>query len=150
MWEEAEATWAQSGQVEYGIYQIEATNDCPTWRRHSGPPQTRFRSVRNGLFGKQGARKACLGTAPYPKGRYSVGNELFVPYAATWLDGFHHAYLVRPRAGVPEVTLVPVSALEALNEGSEPELLRDLAMLFGEGAKANGVCRLRSNSIESP
>ncbi|MEZ8187120.1 hypothetical protein ACED29_15000 [Shewanella sp. 5S214] len=149
MWNEAEATWMQRGQVEYGIFQIDATDECPTWRRHSRGPQTQFRSVRNGLFGKQGARKACLGQASYPKGRYSIGNELFVPYVATWLHGFHHAYLVRPSAGVPEVTLVPVSALEALNEGSESELLRELAMIFGLGAEANGVRRLRSDFIES-
>lgn len=56
---------------------------------------------------------------------------------------------MRPSAGVPEVTLVPVSALEALNEGSESELLRELAMIFGLGAEANGVRRLRSDFIES-
>ena len=150
MWEEAEQTWTQSGQVEYGIYQIEAGDDCPIWRRHAGGPQTRFRSVRNALFEKQGARKACLGVASYPKGRYSIGNELFVPYIAAWLSGFYHSYLVRPSAGVPEVTLVPVAAIEGLTARSERELLQHLAILFGEGAEENGVRRLGASSIHIP
>ena len=87
MWEQAERTWTQSGIVEYGIYQIDSALGTPIWRRHEGARQTRFGSVRNALFAKQGARNACKGLAPYPKARYSATDELFVPYCRMRLLG---------------------------------------------------------------
>lgn len=150
MWEEAEATWSQPGVVEYGIYQIDAAIETPIWRRHEGPSQTRFRSVRTGLFGKQGARNACKGLAPYPKARYATGDELFVPYAATWLRGSSVAYLVRASAQEPEVTLVESNAIDRFAPRSDQETLTDLARMFAAGAEEHGIRWLRHNRVDLP
>lgn len=148
MWEEAEATWSRSGVVEYGIYQIDAVMQTPIWRRHEGPSQTRFRSVKSGLFGKQGARNACKGLAPYPKAKYAAGDELFVPYAATWLQGSPVAYLVRASAQEPEVTLVQPRMIDRFAPRSDQQALTELARMFAHGAEAHGIRWLKANRIE--
>jgi hypothetical protein len=150
MWEEAEAMWSGIGLVEYGIYQIDAVMQTPIWRRHVGSSQTRFRSVRSGLFGKQGARNACRGMAPYPKARYASGDELFVPYAATWLQGSRVAYLVRASAREPEVTLVESGLIGRFGPSSEQQALTELAGMFARGAEEHGVRWLRPNRLETP
>lgn len=150
MWDDAEATWSQPGVVEYGIYQIDAVMQTPIWRRHEGASQTRSRSVRSGLFGKQGARNACRGVAPYPKARYAAGDELFVPYAATWLRGSPVAYLVRASAHEPEVTLVESGAIDRFAPRSDQEALTELARMFSAGAEEHGIRWLRHNRLEIP
>jgi len=150
MWDRAEISWDQPGVVEYGIYQIDAVMQTPIWRRHDGPSQTRFGSVRSGLFGKQGARNACKGLAPYPKARYAAGDQLFVPYAATWLRGASVAYLVRASAEAPEITLVPAGEIDSFAPRSDQQALTELADLFGRGAREHGIRWLRSNRIDRP
>lgn len=147
MWEQAEATWTRPGIVEYGIYQIDVRAGTPIWRRHD---KRRFDSVRNALFGQQGAGNACKGIAPYPKERYAVGTDLFVPYAATWISGFSSAYLVRASSDAPEVTLVSVDRIECFAPQSDQQALAELAALFAAGAATHGVRYLHRNGIEVP
>jgi hypothetical protein len=149
-WENAESTWRQSGIVEYGIYQIDAVMHTPIWRRHEGAAQTRFSSVHSGLFGKQGARNACKGLAPYTKGKYAAGSELFVPYAAVWLRASPLSYLVRASAQEPEVTLVQTALINSFAPSSDQQALSQLAEFFAVGAGQHGVRWLKASRIESP
>ena len=150
MWEEAEQTWLDSGVVEFGIHQIDVKAGTPKWRRHKGGPRFRFATVWNALFSDKGARSACVGTSSYPKATYAAGTQLFVPYVATWLQGEPRAFLVRPSAGDPEITLVPVASIEAVRSTSDQELLTTLAHLFAEGAAESGVRWLKQDRIARP
>jgi hypothetical protein len=150
MWDQAEETWIQPGIVEYGIYQIDAVPRTPIWRRHKGGGQMRFGSVSNALFARQGARNACKGLAPYPRNRYAAGDELFVPYVATWLKGSPIAYLVRASADAPEVTLVSPDQIEEFSPRSDQQALQELSRLFAEGATNHGIRWLTLKRIEIP
>jgi len=144
MWDEAIANWEVPGTVEYGVYQRIAKPDTPLWRRHTRG--RRFGSVRAALFAPQGARNVCLGLARYPRDRYSGSHELFLPYAATWLRGASHAFLVRASAPSPEVTIVRTSEVEALSTAGDEQTLNDiLATIFGQGARTHGVRILAEN-----
>lgn len=147
MWEEAQSTWRDEGLVEFGIHQIDAKAGTPRWRRHKN---FRFESVWNALFSNKGARAACLGTSHYPRVKYAAGDQLFVPYAATWLRGAERAFLVRPSANDPEVTLVAVGAIEAIRSATDQDLLNALSVLFAEGAQESGVMWLKSDRIARP
>ncbi|MCY1374135.1 hypothetical protein D9M69_614520 [compost metagenome] len=139
------------GIVEFGIHQMNEKTGCPKWRRHRGGINSRFQSVRSALFSRdKGARAACLGRSSYARMRYAAGSTSVVPYVATWLQGAKLAFLARAAAAEPEVTLIPVSAIEAVAGTDHAELLASLAQLFGEGAALHGIRILSSSSIESP
>ena len=136
--------------VEFGIHQLNTKTGSPKWRRHSGGSNFRFQSVRSALFSvDKGARAACLGRSSYASARYSITPKSVVPYVATWLQGEELAFLARAGASEPEVTLVPVSAVQALKTEEHSQLLAALATLFGEGAELNGVRYLASGAIQT-
>lgn len=140
-----------AGTVEFGIHQMNEKVGTPKWRRHSGGPNFRFKTVRSALFSPdKGARAACLGKSSYAKARYSTVGTSVVPYVATWLQGESVAFLARAGATEPEVTVVPVSALQNLAAANHGELLSDLARIFGEGAERHGVRHLVSGAINTP
>ena len=150
-WESAFQKLDEDGTVEFGIHQMNEKTDTPKWRRHKAGPRFRFESVRSALFSPdKGARAACLGKSSYAVRRYSTIDKSVVPYVATWLKGAHTAFLARASAGNPEVTLVPVSALENLSTVSHEQLLTELAEIFGSGAEIHGVRHLDSGAIEIP
>jgi len=138
-----------TGIVEFGIHQMNEKTGSPKWRRHKGGPRFRFQSVRSSLFSiSKGARAACLGKSSYARTRYSAGPTSVVPYVATWLQGSELAFLVRAGAIEPEVTLVPVLAIAAVDDKDHAHLLALLASLFGEGAKLYGVHHLASDAVQ--
>lgn len=149
VWPEVLRSLPRVGTVEYGIYQRDAVRGTPIWRR---PVRgKRFETISAALFGKQGARNACRGTAPYAKERYAATNVLAVPYAATWLRGSAFALLVRSSTPHPEVTLVPSTEVHAIDLDDEGELTDYLSELFGTGARLHGVLLLADNeSIIAP
>lgn len=147
MWKELEDTMHSAGIVEYGIFQRDRKPNAPMWRRHKGGRNFRFNSVSNALFAEKGARNACCGMASYPKNVYSNSSELLVPYVSTWLNESSHAYLVRASAGDPEITIVPVSAIENLQARTEAELSELLAAIFSNGAEQAGIRLLAEHRI---
>jgi hypothetical protein len=136
------------GTVEFGMHQIDTKLGVPKWRRHGRG--RRFESVSNALFSNKGARAACLGKSSYPKLAFAAGSQLFVPYVATWLKGSEHAYLVRPSAAHPEVTLVFAAEIEVLASHSHQSLFNALAQLFAQGAGESGVRLLKHDHIALP
>jgi len=150
-WHTALQQLDQPGIVEFGVHQMNTKPGSPHWRRHKGGAKFRFKSVRSALFSPdKGARAACLGNSSYARTRYSTGNTSDVPYAAAWLDGSDLAFLARAGATEPEVTLVSVSDLEAINDADHQHLLAELAKLFGDGAAAHGVRHLVSGAVRVP
>lgn len=150
-WEVALGQLDQPGVVEFGIHQMNSTTGSPHWRRHKGGANFRFQSVRSALFSPdKGARAACLGKSTYAKARYSSGDSSVVPYACTWLQGSVLAFLARAGASEPEITLVPVAELDALEDTDHQDLLRELASIFGRGAASHGVRHLISGTIHVP
>ena len=140
-----------NGTVEFGIHQMNERIGTPKWRRHKGGPNFRFHSVRSALFSPdKGARAACLGNSSYVIHRYSTIEKSVVPYVATWIKGASTAFLARASARNPEVTLVPVPALEGLSGMNYGQLLTELAEIFGNGAEIFGVRHLVSGAIETP
>lgn len=114
------------GVVEFGIHQMNEKIGSPKWRRHKGGSRFRFGSVHSALFSPdKGARAACLGRSSYARARYSAGLTSIVPYVATWLQGADFAFLVRAGATEPEVTLVPVYAVESIGNTDHAQLLTD-------------------------
>lgn len=147
MWDILERDLERSGIVEYGIFQRNRKPSAPIWRRH-GNGGRRFDTLSNALFGSQGARKACKGSASYPKSQYSESPDtLIVPYVATWLQNRHHAFLIRASAGDPEVTIVPIAEVSELNPITEQRLCETLAAVFGRGATSFGVRLLGTRNI---
>lgn len=150
-WTTALSQLDDSGVVEFGIHQMNEKTGSPKWRRHKGGPRFRFQSVRSALFSPdKGARAACLGRSSYARERYSAGATSVVPYVATWLQGANFAFLARAGATEPEVTLVPVHAVEAIDGTDHAQLLAGLARLFGEGAELHGVRHLVSGAVRVP
>ena len=139
------------GVVEFGIHQMNEKTGSPKWRKHKGSRRFRFQSVRSALFSPdKGARAACLGRSSYAQKRYSAGPSSVVPYVVTWLQGADLAFLVRAGATEPEVTLVPVLAVDAIDGIDHAQLLAGLARLFGEGAALHGVRHLVSGAVRIP
>lgn len=99
----------------------------------------RFTFVADALFNKQGAINALKGTAPYPKTQYAASTELHVAYAAAWLSETPFAFLARQATPEPEVTIVPVLAVDAIDLNDTQALTNHLTSIFGEGASAFGV-----------
>lgn len=150
-WESALQQLDAVGIVEFGIHQMSEKTGTPKWRRHKGGSNFRFQSVRAALFSpNKGARAACLGNSSYATHRYSIVDKSVVPYVATWIKGASTAFLARASAGDPEVTLVPVSALENLTTTTHEGLLKELAEIFGNGAENSGVRHLVSGAIKTP
>lgn len=150
-WESAFQQLDEHGTIEFGIHQMNEKTGTPKWRRHKGGPRFRFGSVRSAIFSPdKGARAACLGKSSYAIRRYSTIEKSVVPYVATWLKGSRTAFLARASAGNPEVTLVPVSALETLSIVSHEQILTELAEIFGSGAEIYGVRHLINGAIEIP
>lgn len=148
-WECALRQLDETGLVEFGIHQMNTKTGSPNWRRHKGGPRFRFASVRSALFSPdKGARAACLGNSRFARERYSAVSSSIVPYVATWLQGKDLAFLVRAGATEPEVTLVPASAVAAVDDNDHEQLLTALAKLFGEGAEVYGVRHLVSGAIK--
>jgi hypothetical protein len=139
-----------SGVVEFGIHQINTKTGTPRWRRHSGGSSFRFETLRSALFSDKGARVACLGKSSYARNRYAADARSSVPFVATWLRGAELAFLARPGAVDPEVTLVPVTDIAAVRSAADAELLSQLAELFGRGAAAHGVRHLVSGAVRIP
>lgn len=149
MWGEALATLLTQGVVEYGAYQRQVKPETPLWRRPT--KGKRFATVEDALFNAQGVRNACLGFAGYPKERYSSGGQLFMPYAAAWLRGSPFAFLARPSAPNPEVTVVSTSHVAVIEAANEENLTNFLAALFGSSARQCGVRLLAANRrVEIP
>ena len=150
-WNEALRQLDAPGVVEFGIHQMNAKTGSPKWRRHKGGESFRFDTVRSALFSPtKGARAACLGRSTYARDRYSAGPISVVPYVATWLHGADFAFLARAGATEPEVTLVPVRAVEEIDSRDHAGLLAQLAQLFGEGAQMHGVRLLTSCTVQVP
>ena len=136
--------------IEYGIFQLETIPGTPLWRRHTANGKGRFLTLRNALFAKQGARASCLGSAPYPKTRYSATGRLVVPYVATWLAGSNVACLIRSVTPDPEITLVPSNRLANLSPDNMAELTSFLSDLFSNGEARFGIRRLARDGIFTP
>jgi hypothetical protein len=135
--------------VEFGIHQMHEKTGTPKWRRHRSGPRFRFQSLRSALFSPdKGARAACLGKSTYARERYSVEAASVVPYVAVWLQGRDLGFLVRTGATDPEVTLVPVQELDAIDGAEHGILLASLAHLFGLGAESYGVRHLILGAVE--
>lgn len=150
-WESALQQLDTVGTVEFGIHQMNEKTGTPKWRRHKGGPNFRFHSVRSALFSPdKGARAACLGNSSYATHQYSMVDKSVVPYVASWVKSASIAFLARASASDPEVTLVPVSALETLSSTSHEQLLTELAEIFGNGAEIYGVRHLVSGEIKTP
>lgn len=150
-WKSAFAQLDQSGIVEFGIHQMNTKTGSPHWRRHRGGQRFRFSSVRSALFSPdKGARAACLGKSSYAKARYSTVATSIVPYVGTWLQGSDLAFLVRAGASEPEITLISVRDMEAIEDTDHQRLLVQLADLFGHGAASYGVRHLASGAILDP
>lgn len=150
MWDEMRTSWDEIGLVEYGIFQRDRKTGIPMWRRHERKGNSRFASIRNALFNEKGARRACAGSASYPKS-LSQSGVLLVPYVAVWLDGRPFAYLVRASAGEPEITLVASAAIDSLGQKTdESELRSALATAFAEGGENYGIRLLGREEIRSP
>jgi hypothetical protein len=135
--------------VEFGIHQMNEKTGSLKWRRHRGGSMFRFQSLRSALFSPdKGARAACLGKSTYAQANYSVGPTSVVPYVAAWLRGWDLGFLVRAGATDPEVTLVPVHEMDAINSADHAVLLASLARLFGQGAESYGVRHLVSGDVK--
>jgi hypothetical protein len=150
MWELVAESLDADGVIEYGMFQLESVAGTPLWRRHQGRGKHRFVSLRNALFGEQGVRNACLGSAPYPKTRYSATGRLIVPYAAAWIAGSNIAVLAHRTSADPEITLVSPQQLPSTEPASSDELSDFLTHLFAEGAARFGVRTLSSSNIVEP
>lgn len=138
-----------AGVIEFGIHQMNEKAGTPKWRRHNGGSRSRFRSLRSALFSSnKGARAACLGKSTYAQQRYSAGPTSVVPYVAVWLKGEALGFLVRAGAADPEVTLVPVREMDAIDNAEHAVLLASLAQLFGVGAESYGVRHLVSGAVQ--
>lgn len=150
-WESALSQLDRTELVEFGIHQMDTKVGSPKWRRHKGPMNFRFRSVRAALFSPdKGAWAACLGYSSYANLRYSAGQQSIVPYIAIWSQGFDEAFLVRASAGDPEITVVPSASLTLVCDCPHQELLAQLAELFASGAQAYGVRLLGNASVRLP
>ncbi|MGH7490472.1 MAG: hypothetical protein ACREMY_33395 [bacterium] len=138
----------RSALVEFGIHQMDTKTGTPKWRRHKGSVNFRFRTVRSALFSPdKGARAACLGYSSYASSKYSAGTQSIVPYVGPWSQGSSVAFLVRASAGDPEVTIVPSTALAAVQDCPHDELRVQLAGLFATNAASNGIHLLGGASI---
>jgi len=141
----------QTELVEFGMHQMDTKSGSPKWRRHRGPVNFRFRSVRSALFSPdKGARAACLGFSSYATSRYSAGDHSIVPYVGTWSQGSEEAFLIRASAGDPEITVVPSASLDVVADCPHDQLLAQLAELFAAGARDYGVRLLGNDSIYMP
>jgi hypothetical protein len=149
-WTLALTTLDADDLVEFAIHQMDSRTGAPKWRRHKGPVNFRFRSVRAALFSPdKGARAACLGRSSYAK-TYATGTYAIVPYVAAWLRGSSLAFLAKASAADPEVTVVPASGVAAVQDCPHSELLAQLAGLFATGAELHGVRLLGPASIYNP
>lgn len=150
-WESALGQLDSTALVEFGIHQMDTKVGSPRWRRHKGPVNFRFRSVRAALFSAdKGARAACLGYSNYASARYSSGAYSIVPYVAVWSQGADEGFLIRAGAGDPEITVVPSASLSSISDCPHQELLDQLAQLFAIGAHAYGVRLLGNASVRLP
>jgi hypothetical protein len=150
-WESALNQLDQTELVEFGIHQMDTKVGSPKWRRHNGPVNFRFRSVRAALYSPdKGARAACLGYSSYANSRYSAGTHSIVPYVAVWSRGADEAFLIRASAGDPEIAVVPAANLVSVRDCPHNELLAQLAALFASGAQAHGVRLVGQASIYLP
>ena len=136
-WNVAIQTLRTLGVVEYGAFQREVQPGTPLWRRPTRGK--RFPTVEDALFNEQGALKALMGAAPYPKQRYSIAGQLFMPYVAAWLRGGEFAFLARQATPEPELTVVPFSHVDALPFEDHESLTNHLAVVFGDAARLHGV-----------
>lgn len=145
-WNNALRQLDEPGIIDFGIHQMNEKTGSPKWRRHN---RGRFASVYSALFSPdKGARAACLGRSSYAHKQYSAGPTSVVPHVGTWLQGTELAFLLRTGATDPEVTLVPVHAVESIRSTDHAQLLAILACLFGEGAEIYGVRHLVSGAVQ--
>ena len=148
MWQDFLDALNSPETIEYGAYQREAKPETPLWRRPNRGK--RFESLFSALFGKQGARRECLGDATYAQERYSQNRELAMPYVAAWVRGSSYALLVRSSTPDPEVTIVESSQVDQIHAQSEEDLTNYLSALFGRGAQEFGVRLLKESQTLSP
>ncbi|WP_124301726.1 hypothetical protein [Pseudomonas chlororaphis] len=148
MWDSLIRTLQANATVEFGMLQLARQPDCPSWRRHRSP--NRFEHLHNALFSDKGAYAACTGKSAYPKQKYSMAGQLVVPFAAAWDLNTGVGFLVRAAVPYPEITIVAVDVLEAIEPVTEHELLNQLSWTFGTAAGDYGVRWLTKSNIQLP
>lgn len=80
-----------------------------------------------------------FGYRPLSEREVSNAQDLFMPYAATWLRHRPWGLLVRQSSPNPEVVVVASEQVDAIPHENEQQLVDYLASLFGESARVYGV-----------